>query len=66
MTSRHRAGRTLRWSLAPLLLLSVGVHLWISSRLGLAMIGGLLVTHVAAGLIGGHLVRRRRSARASD
>ena len=66
MTARHHTGRTLRWSLAPLLLLAAGVHLWISSRLGLVMIGVFLVAHVAVGLIGGHLVRRRRSAGASD
>ncbi|WP_328678085.1 hypothetical protein OG905_27785 [Streptomyces sp. NBC_00322] len=53
--------RTLRIAFALLLVAGVAVHLWISSRVGLAMVAVGLVVHLAAALAGRRWLARSRS-----
>jgi hypothetical protein len=53
------AGRALRLLAVPLLLGGLALHLWLGTRLGLAVAAAGLAAHAAGSLLGRHWLRHR-------
>ncbi|MGW7007361.1 hypothetical protein ACWGCW_32310 [Streptomyces sp. NPDC054933] len=61
--NRQPAGlRAVRLAAIPLAAVGLGVHLWLGTKVGLAIAAVGLLAHLAAGLLGRRWLRRRDGA----